>query len=134
MSLTFEELAESGRRWNEMDKRLTKLIGFNPATSNHYGQIQLYNYRIDSKTSDEQILELRSKYVKWKTEILTIFKNNNVILKDEQFNKLFSVDCMFGTITFLGEQLDLTKDMNFYQKLIEKHINKATNTRNNKKY
>ncbi len=122
MSLTFDEFVESRRRWEEMDKRITKLIGFNPATSNHYGQIQLYNCRINSKTPDDKILELRSIYVEWRTEILNIFKNNGLLLDDEQFNKLFSVDCMFGTITFLGERLDLSKDINFYRKLVEDYI------------
>ncbi len=122
MSLTFEEFVESGRRWNEMDKRLTKLIGFNPATSNHYGQIQLYNHRINQNTSDEKILELRADYVRWRTEILEIFKTNGYVFDDEQFNELFSIDCMFGTISFLGTMLDLSKDMDHYRKIIEEYI------------
>ncbi len=122
MSLTFEEFAEAGRRWAEMDERLNKLIGFNPATSNHYGQIQLYNHRINSKTSDEKILELRSKYVRWRTAIFEIFKGHDIIFNDDQFNELFSYDPMFGTISFLGTVLDLSRDTEYYKEIIKGYI------------
>ena len=39
MSLNYKQFMEACREWEEMDKRLIKLIGFNPATSNHYGLI-----------------------------------------------------------------------------------------------
>ena len=63
MSLSFDEIAEVHRAWEEMDERLNKLIGFNPATSNHYGIIQLYNQRIDSNTTDEEIIKLMIKNI-----------------------------------------------------------------------
>ncbi len=122
MSLTFEEFAEAHRRWAEMDERLNKLIGLNPATSNHYGQIQLYNHRINSKTSDEEILELRSKYVRWRTAILEIFQSHDIIFNNDQFNELFSYDPMFGTISFLGTVLDLSRDMDYYKESVEDYI------------
>lgn len=127
MSLTFEEFTEAHRRWAEMDQRLNRLIGFNPATSNHYGQIQLYNHRINSKTSDEEILELRSKYVRWRTAIFEIFKSHDIVFNDDQFNELFSYDPMFGTISFLGTVLDLNKDMDYYKE-ITKYYSKRKKT------
>ena len=72
MSLSFDEIAEVHRAWAEMDERLNKLIGFNPATSNHYGIIQLYNQRIDSNTTDEEIIKIRSAYLSWKNDIIAI--------------------------------------------------------------
>ena len=45
MSLSLDEFVEAQKAWEKMDERLNRLIGFNPATSNHYGVIQLYNQR-----------------------------------------------------------------------------------------
>ena len=61
MSLTFEQFMAASKRWDEMEKRLVKLFGFNPATSNHYGTIQLYNQRINESTTDEEIMNLFPK-------------------------------------------------------------------------
>ena len=122
MSLRYEQFMEAVRRREEMDKRLTRLIGFNPTTSNHYGQIKLYNYEINSETPDAKILKLYSAYTKWKTEILNIFMSKGFILDNERFNKLFTVDFMYGTMFFLGERLDLNKDINQYRKLVEDYI------------
>ena len=122
MSLSYEQFMEAVRHWEEMDKRLKRLIGLNPATSNHYGKIQLYNYEINSKTPDAKILEIYSAYAKWKTEILNIFMSKGFILDNGQFNKLFTVDFMYGTIFFLRERLDLNKDINQYRKLIEDYL------------
>lgn len=107
MSLSLEEFTEALREGEEMETRLNKLIGFDPSTSNHYGIIQLYNQRINSKTPDEKILEIRSKYLEWKEKILQIFAENNISLDADQFNKLFSVDYMYGTLFFLGEPVDI---------------------------
>ena len=65
MSLSLEEFIEATNAWKKMAERLKRLIGFNPATSNHYGVIQLYNQRINLSTSDERITEIRSKYLEW---------------------------------------------------------------------
>ena len=78
MSLSFDEFLEAHRAWDEMDERLNKLIGFNPATSNHYGIIQLYNQPIDAKTSDEEIIKIRSAYLNWKNEIIAILSEYNL--------------------------------------------------------
>ncbi len=122
MSLTTEEYLEAHKLWAEMDKRLKRLIGFNPATSNHYGKIQLYNHRINHQTSDAEILKLHEKYLCWQVDIFQIFEDNNITLTDEQFNKLFSYDGMFGTISFLGKVLDISKDMEYYRELVEGYI------------
>ncbi len=126
MSLNFDEFIEAHRQWEEMDKRLNKLIGFNPATSNHYGTIQLYNNRINAKTTDKEILEIREKYVAWRKEILAFFRANNYDIIDDEFNKLFCYDPMFGTITFLDTKLDLSKEIEFYHIIIENYIKRRT--------
>lgn len=122
MSLTYEGFTESIKQWEEMDIRLNKLLGFNPATSNHYGIIQLYNNRISAKTTDNEILDIRKKYVRWKKEILGIFKDNKYTISDEEFSKLFSVDYMYGTISFLGTSLDLNNGKGFYNEIIKNYI------------
>ncbi len=122
MSLTFDGFIEAHKQWGEMDKRLNKLIGFNPATSNHYGSIQLYNHYISEKTTDEEILEIRAKYVQWKKDISRIFKEKHLKLGEEEFNELFSGDPMFGTIFFLGITLDLNKSMEYYRGVIDHHF------------
>ena len=99
--------------------RLNRLLGFNPATSNHYGIIQLYNQRINDKTSDEEIIKIRSDYLNWKNNIIAIFSKFNLALDDEQFCKLFSVDGMFGTLTFLGIAVDIQQNTDVYYETVE---------------
>lgn len=123
MSLSFEELAETMKELDIMDKRLKKLIGFNPATCNHYGIIQLYNQRIDPQMSDGKILEIRSKYVKWKKQISDIFEENSLFPTAEEINRLFSVDCMFGTLKFLGIPVDIDGGADLYRQSILNLIN-----------
>lgn len=123
MSLTFDEIAEVHRAWEEMDERLNKLIGFNPATSNHYGIIQLYNQPINVQTSDEEIIKIRSAYLNWKKEIIAILSESNLIFDDEQFCKLFSVDGMFGALTFLGVAVDIHQKADVYRETVDRLLN-----------
>ena len=119
MSLSLDEFVEAQKAWEKMDERLNRLIGFNPATSNHYGIIQLYNQPINSKTSDEEIIKIRSDYLNWKNNIIAIFSKFNLALDDEQFCKLFSVDGMFGTLTFLGIAVDIQQNTDVYYETVE---------------
>ena len=123
MSLSFDEMAETMIIWNNMDERLTKLIGFNPATCNHYGIIQLYNQRIDPQTSDGKILEIRSKYLEWRKQISDAFEENNLSFAAEEINRFFSVDSMFGTLYFLGIPVDIDGGADLYRPSILKLIN-----------
>lgn len=123
MSLSFDEIAEVHKAWEEMDERLNKLIGFNPATSNHYGIIQLYNQPINAQTSDEEIIKIRSAYLNWKNGIIAILSEFNLIFDEEQFCKLFTVDGMFGTITFLGIALDIRQNADVYCETIDRLLN-----------
>lgn len=118
MSLSIEEFMLAHKEWVEMDKRLKNLIGFNPTTSNHYGVIQLYNERIDLKTTDERIIEIRTKYLKWKEDILAIFAENQFYPNANQFDRFFNVDPMFGTLEFLGESVDINISAEVYRELI----------------
>ena len=122
MSLSFDEIAEAHRTWEEMDERLNKLIGFNPATSNHYGVIQLYNQRINLSTSDERIIEIRAKFLKWKEQVLSIFAENKFYLNTERFNTLFTIDGMYGTLYFLGKPVDIDSGAERYRKHIYDYL------------
>ena len=122
MSLTFYQFMEA-HEWEDMDKRLNKLIGFNPATKNNIGgQILLYNHRINSETTDKEILEIRAKYVQWRKEIFILFKKNNCDLTREQFCKLFWVFPDSGIVKFLGCILDLDGGLDFYRSPVESYI------------
>lgn len=123
MSLSFDEIAEVHKAWEEMDERLNKLIGFNPATSNHYGIIQLYNQRIDSNTTDEEIIKIRSAYLSWKNDIIAILAEYNLFFKDDKFGELFSIDSMSGRLSFLDEEIDIYQSADLYREIIERLLN-----------
>lgn len=133
MSLTFEQMAQSHKRWDEMDERLKKLIGFNPATSNHYGSIQLYNHQISKQTSDEEILKLRADYLEWRKGILNILEENGYIPDNNEFNDLFSISGMFGTLYFLGVPVDIYGDIDktYRQRILVYLTRKGIITKNN---
>lgn len=120
MSLSLDEFVEARMAWEKMDERLNRLIGFNPATSNHYGIIKLYNIRIDAQTPDEEIINIRSAFLKWENNIITILSEYNLIFDEEKINKLFSVDGMFGTLTFLGFEVDIYQKTDVYRELVGK--------------
>lgn len=122
MSLSLDEFVEAQKAWEKMDERLHRLIGFNPATSNHYGVIQLYNQRINLSTSDERIIEIRTKFLKWREQILSIFAENNFYPDTILFNKLFAVDGMYGTIHFLGIEVDIDSNVETYRRSIYNYL------------
>ena len=124
MSLSLDEFVESQKAWEKMDERLNRIIGFNPATSNHYGVIQLYNQRIDLSTSDERIIEIRSKYLEWKNKVLDVFVQNSVFYSMEELNKLFRVDCMYGTLYFLDSPVDIYGEFESTLERIKRYIEK----------
>ena len=124
MSLSLEQLIEAQQAWGKMDERLNRLIGFNPATCNHYGAIQLYNQRINLSTSDEKIIEIRSKYLEWKNKVLDVFVQNNVFYSTDEFDKLFSVDCMYGTLYFLDSPVDIYGEFEPTLERIKRYIEK----------
>ena len=124
MSLSLEEFIEATNAWEKMDERLNRLIGFNPATSNHYGVIQLYNQRINLSTSDERITEIRSKYLEWKNKVLDVFFQNSVFYSTEELNKLFRVDCMYGTLYFLDSPVDIYGEFEPTLERIKRYIEK----------
>lgn len=124
MSLSLEEFANALIEWGEMEERLVKLFGFNPATSNHYGVIQLYNQRISANTPDEKIIEIRSKFLEWKDSILAIFAENGVVLNIDQLNQLFRVDGMYGTLYFLEIPVDIYDNGEAYRSAISTFLKK----------
>ena len=124
MSLSLDEFVEAQKVWGKMDERLNRLIGFNPATSNHYVVIQLYNQRINLSTSDERIIEIRSKYLEWKNKVLDVFVQNSVFYSTEELNKLFRVDCMYGTLYFLESPVDIYGEFEPTLERIKRYIEK----------
>ena len=123
MSLSLDGFDETLKAWEDMDERLNRLIGFNPATSNHYGIIQLYNQPIDSKTSDEEIIKIRSAYLNWKNEIIAILSEYNLFFEDDKFCELFSVDSMSGRLSFLDVEVNIYQNANIYRETIEHMLN-----------
>ena len=107
MSLSLEQFLVVLEKSQEMDKRLEKLFGFSPKTTNHYGTMQIYNQRINSETSDEELLEIRAKYLEWKNKVLDVFAQNSVFYSMEELDKLFRVDGMYGTLYFLDSPVDI---------------------------
>ena len=131
MSLSLEEFIEATNAWEKMDERLNRLIGFNPATSNHYGVIQLYNQRIDLSTSDERIIEIRSKYLEWKNKVLDVFVQNSVFYSTEELDKLFEVDYMYGTLYFLDSPVNIYGEFEPTLERIKRYIGKEHNEQYN---
>lgn len=131
MSLSLEEFIEATNAWEKMDERLNRLIGFNPATSNHYGVIQLYNQRIDLSTSDERIIEIRSKYLEWKNKVLDVFVQNSVFYSTEELDKLFRVDYMYGTLYFLDSPVNIYGEFEPTLERIKRYIGKEHNEQYN---
>ena len=124
MSLSLEESIKANEAWEKMEERLNRLIGFNPSTSNHYGIIQLYNQRINLSTSDERIIEIRSKYLEWKNKVLDVFVQNSIFYSTEELNKLFRVDCMYGTLYFLDSPVDIYGEFEPTLERIKRYIEK----------
>ena len=124
MSLSLEEFIKANEAWEKMEERLNRLIGFNPATSNHYGVIQLYNQRINLSTSDERIIEIRSKYLEWKNKVLDVFVQNSVFYSTEEFDKLFREDYMYGTLYFLDSPVDIYGEFEPTLERIKRYIEK----------
>jgi hypothetical protein len=134
MSLSLDEFIEAQKAWEKMDERLNRLIGFNPATSNHYGIIQLYNQPIDSKTSDEEIIKIRSAYLNWKNEIIAILSEYNLFFEDDKFCELFSVDSMSGRLTFLDIEVNIYRNADIYRETIEHMLNLIDHFQNRLKF
>ena len=124
MSLTLNEMAEVYRANRILSERLTRLIGFDPSTSNHYGTRHLYNYRIDAKTTDDQILKLRRDYLRWRGEVIAFFDEHGHTVDDDEFDTLFSVSFMYGIIDFLGIRLDIYAGIEPYREKMLEIINK----------
>ena len=131
MSLSLEEFIEATNAWEKMDERLNRLIGFNPATSNHYGVIQLYNQRINLSTSDERIIEIRSKYLEWKNKVLDVFVQNSVFYSTEELDKLFRVDHMYGILYFLDSPVNIYGEFEPTLERIKRYIGKEHNEQYN---
>lgn len=131
MSLSFDEMVESDRAWEKMDERLNKLIGFNPATSNHYGVIQIYNQRINLSTLDERITEIRSKYLELKNKVLDVFAQNGVFYSTEELDKLFRMDHMYGTLNFLDSPVNIYGEFEPTLERIKRYIGKEHNEQYN---
>ena len=107
MSLTVENFMKTGAR-------LKALFGFNPIQSNRHGTILLYNERITESTSDEEIINIRSAYLKWKSDILSEFEKKEILLTEDEFGELFSTDDFSGTVSFLDLPINVFEDIQKY--------------------
>lgn len=124
MSLTFKEFAEVTLERKKVKERLEKLFGFDPAMSNHYGVIKLYNVRIDSSTPDEKLIELRQKFLRWNERVFSLFAENGVELDWEEYDSLCGFDFMYGGLFFLNVPLDIDGDFAPYRAAILSYLEK----------
>ena len=108
MSLTVENFIKT-------DARLKDLFGFNPAQSNLCGKIRLYNEEITENTTDEEMIKIRSVYLKWKEAILSEFEKQEILLTNDEFGELFSTDLFFGIVSFLGIPINVFSDIQKYK-------------------
>ena len=134
MSLTLEELSEAYKEWSEIEKRLVRLMGFSPATSNHYGRIRMYNQCINSKTSDEELLRIRSAFLKWKKDIVELLEERGIIVDDVLWNRLFSLDCMYGELSFLNVEVDIYSNVDKYRIALDDILNAQEPLEGDKEY
>ena len=114
MSLSAEAFMQAYKEWEEMAERLIRLLGVDPAYTDHYGIIRIYNCVINRKTTDEEILEIRQKYVKWRTDILAFLEERGYTPEGDAFSRLFDIDPMFGAMSFLGVYLNIDKGIDEY--------------------
>lgn len=122
MSLTAEGFKKATEAWDNMKERLVRLIGFNPATCNHYGIIQLYNKRIDAETSDDTIREIAAAFLRWREDILAICKEARPLFALPQMRRLFRADAMYGTLYFLGIPVDIDEEAERYRPAIFSYL------------
>ena len=108
MSLTVENFIKTGAR-------LKALFGFNPIQSNLCGKIRLYNEEITENTTDEEMIKIRSVYLKWKEAILSEFEKQEILLTNDEFGALFSTDLFFGIVSFLGIPINVFSDIQKYK-------------------
>ena len=118
MSLDLDGFVRVSKECRAVEKRLTDLIGFNPTTCDHYGVIRLYNHRITSRTSDEEILAVRKRYLEWRERVRSFFTEIGYPIEEELFFKLFSADTMWGTLKFLDIPVDVDGDISVYREAI----------------
>ena len=119
MSLSVEEWDRASKKNSTVREKVVKIIGFDPTVVNHYGMIYLYNEELYEDTTEEEISEIREKYLDWKQKIIGILAENNIFLDNEKFSELFSVDFMFGSLTFLGINVNIYEDVEIYRKVIK---------------
>ena len=104
----------TGKEFVKTDARLKALIGFNPAQSNLCGKIRLYNEEITENTTDEEMIKIRSVYLKWKEAILSEFERREILLTNDEFGALFSTDDFSGTVFFLDVPINVFEEIQNY--------------------
>ena len=115
MSLSREDFIRACEEYENVRERLVRLLGFAPITSNHYGGMRMYNQIIDSETPDEKLLEIRAQYLKWKEGVQAICAENKFFPDNEKFNEMFHRDCMYGTLCFVHNPVDIYGDVEEYR-------------------
>lgn len=127
MSLDLAGFTEACRRWDELDERIRKLLGFNPAKDDHYGYIRMYNEFIDTETTDERIVEIFNNFVKWRNEILDFFEKNDYKLDIDQLKMLFRMEWETGLLKFLGIYVRTDLGTEPFEKAIIEYIQSKKN-------
>ena len=120
MSLTLEGFIAASERFDEMEKRLERLFGFSPATSDHYGRIHMYGEVIDGRTTDEMLCDLRRRYLEWKRDLLALFAECGAPISNEELREYIHPDVMWGGLTLFGDFIKIDRGVEPHRERIEK--------------
>lgn len=125
MSLSREAFESASDASEELMRRLIKLLGYNhDAITDHYEMTFLYNQRIFVGTPDEEILEIRERFLRWQEKLLAVFAEYGATMDAEQIKPLFSKNGMQGEIYFLNISVDIDGDIDRYRPAILSFLEK----------
>ena len=127
MSLSHEAFARASEESGGLSERLIRLFGYDhDAISDHYDCTTLYNEEINIRTSDEEILAIRDRFLLWKESIQAFFAENGAVLDDRKFRKLLSKNRFGGCMYFLKIPVDIDGGVDKYRDAILEFLKKET--------
>ena len=119
MSLSREQFDAASDAADELGRRLVRLFGFShPAITDHYCCTHLYNKSISVEMTDEEILEIHEKFLRWKEKILAVFAEYGADMDAKRMKSLFRSDRMCGTMYFLDIPVDIDAGTDLYRPAI----------------
>ncbi len=119
MSLSYEAFRESSNASDRWRKRLVELLGYGHyAITDHYDCMHLYNQSIFAQMSDEEILAIHERFLRWQEKILAVFAEYGAAMDEAQLKSLFDTNRMQGSMYFLNVRIDIDAEMDIYRPAI----------------